>query len=197
MLASWHGQPREYLLLEFNFTGCTSVRHHATKFARLMDWLTQLFATPLLHELLSTGEISSHWRDSAGSPILLRRSPLLTNGHRLGGQYEQAWVEGMPLGDIFLLVMQKAWRIQFTKRREDMSPKYVFTIHDLRFSLVSTLHCDIRDIQLTIGRKYDQYVSYQQQDAHEFLRHLLDAMRMEEIDVSHSLSRFWGECSCR
>ena len=36
----------------------------------------------------------------------------------------------------------------------------------------------------TIGRKYDQYLGFRQQDAHEFLRHMLDAMRMEELDVS-------------
>lgn len=35
----------------------------------------------------------------------------------------------------------------------------------------------------TIGRKYDQYLDFRQQDAHEFLRHMLDAMRMEELDV--------------
>jgi len=34
-----------------------------------------------------------------------------------------------------------------------------------------------------IGRKYDQYLDFRQQDAHEFLRLLLDAMRMEELDV--------------
>lgn len=33
-------------------------------------------------------------------------------------------------------------------------------------------------------RKYDQYGEYGQQDGHELLRHLLDAMRMEEFDVS-------------
>ena len=36
----------------------------------------------------------------------------------------------------------------------------------------------------TIGRKYDQYLDFRQQDAHEFLRHMLDATRMEELDVS-------------
>jgi uncharacterized UBP type Zn finger protein len=35
----------------------------------------------------------------------------------------------------------------------------------------------------TMGRKYDQYLDFAQQDAHEFLRILLDAMRMEEFDV--------------
>ena len=41
-----------------------------------------------------------------------------------------------------------------------------------------------REILTTIGRKYDQYLGFRQQDAHEFLRHMLDAMRMEELDVS-------------
>ena len=40
-----------------------------------------------------------------------------------------------------------------------------------------------RDLLTTIGRKYDQYLDFRQQDAHEFLRHMLDAMRMEELDV--------------
>lgn len=35
-----------------------------------------------------------------------------------------------------------------------------------------------------IAEKYDQYRDYGQQDGHELLRHLLDAMRMEEMDVS-------------
>ena len=34
-----------------------------------------------------------------------------------------------------------------------------------------------------LGKKYDQYLDFGQQDAHEFLRILLDAMRMEEFDV--------------
>jgi ubiquitin carboxyl-terminal hydrolase 16/45 len=39
-----------------------------------------------------------------------------------------------------------------------------------------------------LGRKYDQYLDFRQQDAHEFLRLLLDAMRMEELDVrEHAL----------
>jgi ubiquitin C-terminal hydrolase len=41
-----------------------------------------------------------------------------------------------------------------------------------------------RDLLAAVGRKYDQYLDFAQQDAHEFLRILLDAMRMEEQDVS-------------
>lgn len=42
---------------------------------------------------------------------------------------------------------------------------------------------DDRNVLTTIGQKYDQYLDFRQQDAHEFLRHMLDAMRMEELDV--------------
>ena len=38
-----------------------------------------------------------------------------------------------------------------------------------------------------MSRKYDQYDDYQQQDAHELLRHLLDSMEMEEKDVVKKL----------
>lgn len=43
-----------------------------------------------------------------------------------------------------------------------------------------------RDLLAAVGRKYDQYLDFAQQDAHEFLRILLDAMRMEEQDASRS-----------
>ena len=41
---------------------------------------------------------------------------------------------------------------------------------------------------IILGRKYDQYLDFRQQDAHEFLRLLLDAMRMEELDVGSNQS---------
>lgn len=41
-----------------------------------------------------------------------------------------------------------------------------------------------RDLLTALGQKYDQYLDFRQQDAHEFLRQILDAMRMEELDVS-------------
>jgi len=44
-----------------------------------------------------------------------------------------------------------------------------------------------RDLLAAVGQKYDQYLELSQQDAHEFLRILLDAMRMEEQDVNRSL----------
>ncbi|KAG6833038.1 hypothetical protein H0H87_012049 [Tephrocybe sp. NHM501043] len=91
-----------------------------------------------------------------------RKSPLLTNGHNLGGQYEQTWVDMMPIGDVFLDLMVNAWESQLRQKRENLSPKPILA---------------------ALGRKYDQYLDFAQQDAHEFLRILLDASRMEEIDV--------------
>lgn len=40
-----------------------------------------------------------------------------------------------------------------------------------------------RPILTALGQKYEQYLDFAQQDAHEFLRILLDAIRMEEFDV--------------
>jgi uncharacterized UBP type Zn finger protein len=42
---------------------------------------------------------------------------------------------------------------------------------------------EIRALLNAVGKKYDQYLDFAQQDAHEFLRILLDAMSMEEMDV--------------
>ncbi|EMD34764.1 hypothetical protein CERSUDRAFT_116959 [Gelatoporia subvermispora B] len=124
--------------------------------------LQGLMATELLHNLITFEPVPPNLQKSTGSSIIARRSPQLTNGHGLGGQYERARVEGMPLGDIFIQTMQKAWSMQDSRQRGSMSPK---------------------DILMAIGRKYDQYLDFRQQDAHEFLRHMLDAMRMEELDI--------------
>lgn len=59
----------------------------------------------------------------------------------------------------------------------DLPPSYRSDVVGADYSLR-------REILTTIGRKYDQYLDFRQQDAHEFLRHMLDAMRMEELDVS-------------
>ncbi|KAI0634780.1 hypothetical protein C8Q77DRAFT_1156171 [Trametes polyzona] len=124
--------------------------------------LQGLIATQPLRDLVFFQPVAPALQPAEGSPILAKRSPQLTNGHGLGGSDELDWTEGMPLGDIFTTVMRKAWGIQDAKRRETMSPKEILT---------------------TIGRKYDQYLDFRQQDAHEFLRHMLDAMRMEELDI--------------
>ena len=57
------------------------------------------------------------------TPILSRRSPQLTNGHGYGGADEIAWEQSMPLGDLFIALLEKAWNIQINRRRESLSPK--------------------------------------------------------------------------
>jgi hypothetical protein len=52
-----------------------------------------------------------------------RRSPALTNGR--GGEYEQEWVEGMKLADVFTIIVSKAWRNREAKQKANISPKYV------------------------------------------------------------------------
>ncbi|KAI0747091.1 hypothetical protein C8Q80DRAFT_1179265 [Daedaleopsis nitida] len=124
--------------------------------------LQGLIATRPLHDLIYFQTLPQSLQPPHGPPILARRSPQLTNGHGLGGPDEREWAEGMPLGDVFTRVMRKAWESQEARRRESQSPKEILTI---------------------IGRQYDQYLDFRQQDAHEFLRHMLDAMRMEELDI--------------
>ncbi|KIY45106.1 cysteine proteinase [Fistulina hepatica ATCC 64428] len=120
--------------------------------------LQGLIATPLLSDLVQFLPLSRPHLHA----ILPQRSPQLTNGREQAGEYMQPPVDDMPVGDVFLTMMLKAWDAQAHLLRESMSPK----------PLLSTL-----------GRKYDQYLDFTQQDAHEFLRILLDAMRMEEFDV--------------
>ncbi|KAH9941094.1 cysteine proteinase [Epithele typhae] len=124
--------------------------------------LQGLIATPALRDLVYFHDLPAFMQPAQGPSVLARRSPQLTNGHGLGGPNELERTDGMPLGDIFVTVLQKAWTIQDARRKESMSPKEILT---------------------TIGRKYDQYLDFRQQDAHEFLRHMLDAMRMEELDI--------------
>ncbi|KAF5318881.1 hypothetical protein D9619_010720 [Psilocybe cf. subviscida] len=124
--------------------------------------LQGLIATRLLADMVYFQDIPPEIQVTAATPIVSRRSPQLTNGHNLAGSYEKAWVNTMPIGDMFLTVMYKAWTSQAGRTREIISPKPILG---------------------ALGQKYDQYLDFAQQDAHEFLRILLDAMRMEEQDI--------------
>lgn len=136
------------------------VNHGNTCF--MNSTLQGLLATRFLDELVHFEPVPAQAQTYSPIPIESWRSPLLTNGYGLGGIHEQEWVEGMPLGEAFLRVMLRAWDVQARQKRESLSPKEVLN---------------------AIGRKYDQYFDFAQQDAHEFLRQLLDAMRMEEMDI--------------
>ncbi|KAF9030147.1 peptidase C19, ubiquitin carboxyl-terminal hydrolase 2 [Hymenopellis radicata] len=107
------------------------------------------------------------------SPTAQRTSPVghpprtasvafIDERHEISWRVPAEMVDSMPIGDVFINVMLKAWNAQRHRRRENQAPR----------SLLSAL-----------GRKYDQYLDFAQQDAHEFMRILLDAMRMEEFDI--------------
>jgi ubiquitin carboxyl-terminal hydrolase 16/45 len=83
----------------------------------------QLIATRLLDDLAHFNRIPPTVQEHSSVPLLSRRSPLLTNGHKLGGPYEQPWVDAMPIGDMFLSVMHRAWHVQSQQKRESLSPK--------------------------------------------------------------------------
>ncbi|KAJ2930968.1 hypothetical protein H1R20_g6120, partial [Candolleomyces eurysporus] len=124
--------------------------------------LQGLIATRLLSDLVHFAPIPPAVQERSAVLLAGQRSPQLTNGHHLSGPYEKPWVNTMPIGDVFLSVMYKAWDQQARRQREILSP---------------------RSILGALGQKYDQYLDFAQQDAHEFLRILLDAMRMEEWDI--------------
>ncbi|KAJ7206507.1 hypothetical protein GGX14DRAFT_367173 [Mycena pura] len=124
--------------------------------------LQGLIATRLLSLLVHFAPIPASIQAHSATPLVSHRSPQLTNGHNIAGEREKKWVNTMPIGDSFLNVIHRAWDVQYHQRRENLSPK----------PLLSAL-----------GKKYDQYLDFAQQDAHEFLRILLDAMSMEELDV--------------
>ncbi|KAF8345402.1 hypothetical protein F5887DRAFT_1074462 [Amanita rubescens] len=122
--------------------------------------LQGIIATRLLHDLATFAPISTELKTY---PLLdPARSPQLTNGHGVAGPHEQTYIDCMPIGDRLLSVMYRAWDAQSERRRESISPKPLLN---------------------ALGRKYQQYLDFAQQDAHEFMRILFDAVRMEEIDV--------------
>ncbi|KAF9063496.1 hypothetical protein BDP27DRAFT_1335048 [Rhodocollybia butyracea] len=122
--------------------------------------LQGLIATRLLSQLVHFDPIPPQVQAHSSTLLASHRSPQLTNGHDLGGIYEKKWVNTMPIGDVFIGVTWRAWEAQRLRKRESMSP---------------------RPLLNALGKKYDQYLDFAQQDAHEFLRILLDAMRMEVI----------------
>ncbi|KIY71385.1 cysteine proteinase [Cylindrobasidium torrendii FP15055 ss-10] len=124
--------------------------------------LQGLFATRLLSDLVYFNPIAPDVQAHFTTLLYARRSPLLTNGTKLAGEFKEEWVDTMPIGDIFINTMLRAWDAQRNQRRENQTP---------------------RNLLAALGRKYDQYLDFAQQDAHEFMRILLDAMRMEEFDV--------------
>jgi hypothetical protein len=80
----------------------------------------------LLSQLVHFAPIPEQTQAHSATLLASRRSPQLTNGHGLAGEYEQKWVDTMPIGDMFLNVVHRAWDAQRHRRRDNLSPKYVF-----------------------------------------------------------------------
>ncbi|KIK01711.1 hypothetical protein K443DRAFT_6641 [Laccaria amethystina LaAM-08-1] len=124
--------------------------------------LQGLIATHLLNDVVHFTTIPPSVQRFSSTPLASRRSPQLTNGHHLTEEWDKPWVNSMPIGDMFLSLMYRSWEAQARRQREVLSSKSVLG---------------------TRGQKYDQYLDFAQQDAHDFLRIILDAMRMEEQDI--------------
>lgn len=130
--------------------------------------LQGLIATQYLEQLATFKPIPLVVQSSTDIPVASHRSPELTNGHGVGGEFELPRTDGLAIGDTFIDLMLQAWSMQHDRDRNSLSPRELLT---------------------ALGQKYDQYLDFRQQDAHEFLRQLLDAMRMEEVDIIKRKSR--------
>ncbi|KAG9085889.1 hypothetical protein FS749_004042, partial [Ceratobasidium sp. UAMH 11750] len=119
--------------------------------------LQSLTATPLLHALLTFTPPPDleHERD-----LCPARSPAMTNNRGPPG-VRRGWEPGMPISDAFLRFEDEAINAR-QMGKSNLSP---------------------RELLDQIRAKYDQYLGNRQQDAHELLRHLLDGMHMEEMDI--------------
>ncbi|KAF7329614.1 USP domain-containing protein [Mycena kentingensis (nom. inval.)] len=117
--------------------------------------LQGLMATRLLSLLVHSAPIPPAIQAHSATLLASQRSPQLTN-------VDNNWGVPMPIGEAFLGVMKRAWDAEYGRRRENLSPRALLT---------------------ALGKKYDQYLDFAQQDAHEFLRIILDAMSMEELDA--------------
>ncbi|KAF8675023.1 Ubiquitin carboxyl-terminal hydrolase [Rhizoctonia solani] len=123
----------------------------------LNSTLQSLTATPLLQSLITFNPPPDLEHESHLYPS---RSPALTNARGPPG-VKREWERGMPISDAFLKFEDEA----------------------LYARQIGKTTLTPRELLGQIGAKYEQYLGYRQQDAHELLRHLLDGMRMEELDM--------------
>ncbi|KZO92038.1 peptidase C19, ubiquitin carboxyl-terminal hydrolase 2 [Calocera viscosa TUFC12733] len=86
------------------------------------------------------------------------KSPALTEAHAAPNPDRQA----MPISMSYLAFLEQAWNSRDAGERRSLIPRAVLQ---------------------QLGNKYEQYLDFRQQDAHELYCHLLDAMHMEEYDV--------------
>ncbi|TIA90836.1 hypothetical protein E3P99_01360 [Wallemia hederae] len=78
----------------------------------------------------------------------------------------------------------KIWREQGYNEQLKLTCHFLNTLRDVWKSNKSPIIPV--DILKAIAGKYSQYNDFGQQDSHEFLRQLFDAMRMEELDVIYA-----------
>ncbi|KAG9076671.1 hypothetical protein FS749_011519, partial [Ceratobasidium sp. UAMH 11750] len=123
----------------------------------LSSTLQSLTATPLLHALLTFTPPPDLGHERDLNPA---RSPAMTNNRGPPG-VRRGWEPGMPISDAFLRFEDEAINARQMGKTK-LSPK---------------------ELLGQIGAKYDRYLRRRQQDAHELLKHLLDGMRMEEMDI--------------
>lgn len=80
--------------------------------------LQGLIGTVLLEELVLFRLPSRRYVPPSAS----HRSPLIVNG-RGPEESQHEWVQGMPIGDVFLHTLERAWQMRDERGRSSMSPK--------------------------------------------------------------------------
>ncbi|EJD39196.1 peptidase C19, ubiquitin carboxyl-terminal hydrolase 2 [Auricularia subglabra TFB-10046 SS5] len=112
------------------------------------------FFNSVFQSLVATRTIERLVHDPAHNPDA-SRSPALAS-HQ--GDPDRR----LPITSTFLRAAENAWAAQDKRLRQPLS---------------------LRELLMRLGHKYDQYLDFRQQDAHELLRHLLDAISSEESDI--------------
>jgi len=80
----------------------------------------------------------------------------------------------LPLNTTFRQVLEKTWKSEEKKAASGSKSSGKAKVPAINPKRLLNI----------MASKYDQYGEYGQQDGHELLRHLLDSLRMEELDVS-------------
>ncbi|EPQ29489.1 uncharacterized protein PFL1_02708 [Pseudozyma flocculosa PF-1] len=101
-------------------------------------------------------------RDHPADPAQAEPQPSGIDGGEQAQPLHEPTVIDLPLNTALRHTLEKIWGSSNSLRGPSINPKRLLTL---------------------LGAKYDQYLEYGQQDGHELMRHLLDACRMEEMDL--------------
>lgn len=134
-----------------------------TFYVRLLSFLNKLFSTCFMNSVLQglfatdllRQMVEYQPQDDNRSFVNLppHRSPLLTNG-RGPKDVQQEWCEGLPVGDTFIRILERAWMMRDKKDRASMSPKCVPLFQP---SCIPKF-IPLRELLARLGKKYDQYL---------------------------------------